>query len=65
MKKRKRPTKEDFDHFSMCNASSATECTGLVTHFADEDDLEAYMDVYSFQATPCGNEDEILRKNKF
>lgn len=59
----KRPIKEEFDHFSMCNACSATECTGLVTHFATEDELEAYMDIYSYQAIPAGDENET-QKNK-
>ncbi len=63
--KKKRPIKDDFDHFSMCNACSATECTGLVTHFATEDELEAYMDVYSFQATPCADNDETENKTNY
>lgn len=58
---KKRPVKDEFDHFSMCNACSANECTGLVTHFATEDELEAYMDVYSFQATPCSDDDETQK----
>ena len=49
---KKRPVEEEFDHFSLCNACSSTECTGLVTHFATDEELDAYMDVYSFQATP-------------
>ena len=66
MKDKKRPVKEEFDHFSMCNACSATECTGLITHFATDDELDAYMDVYSFQATPQKDESETeeLQKNK-
>lgn len=64
MKNKKRPLKEEFDHLSMCNACSATECTGLVTHFATEDELEAYMDIYSYQATPVKPESDFCEKNK-
>lgn len=59
-----RPTKEHFDQFDLANASSATECTGLITHFPTDEDLEAYMDVYSFQATPYLYEDEKDKNDK-
>lgn len=64
-KKRKRPTKDqfyEFDHLDFANASSANDCTGLVTHFATEDELESYMDIYNFQATPSLYEDESDEK---
>lgn len=67
MKEKERPTKEHLEKFDLTNACSGTECTGLVTHFATEDELESYMDIYSFQATPYLSEtDEIEKeKNKF
>ena len=58
MNKKHRPTKDQFEKFDLSNACSATECTGLVTHFASEEELEAYMDVYNFQATPCPDKPE-------
>ncbi len=52
MKKKKRPIeKEEFDKFSFGNASSATECTGLITHMPTSEDLDAYMEVYDYQAS--------------
>ncbi len=67
MKKSERPTKDQFEQFDLTNACSATECTGLVTHFATEEELESYMDIYSFQATPVLDETEEIKtgKNKF
>ncbi len=65
--KEKRPTDEQLDKFDLANACSMNECTGLVTHFATEEELESYMDIYSFQATPVLDETEEIKtgKNKF
>ena len=52
MKNEKRPTKEFYDKFAMGNVSCATECTGLVTHGATEEELEAYQEIYNYQAEP-------------
>ncbi|MBQ3181453.1 MAG: hypothetical protein IJB50_01655 [Clostridia bacterium] len=62
LKNKERPLKEEFDHLSMMNTASATECTGLVTHFSTEDELEAYMDVYSYQAIPTKDKNESQEK---
>ena len=64
MKEKIRPTEEHLEKFDLANASSATECTGLVTHFATEEELESYMDVYNFQATPYFDETEEIKKGK-
>ena len=53
MKKEKRPVIEEYDKFAFGNASSATECTGLITHMPTDDDLEAYQEVYDFCASPA------------
>ena len=60
MKEKIRPTKEHLEKFDLTNACS-------VTHFATEDELESYMEIYNFQATPYLSEtDEIEKeKNKF
>ncbi len=58
MEDKKRPTEENLDKFTLGSACSANECTGLVTHYATEDEMEAYMDVYPYQAKPCGADDE-------
>ena len=61
---KKRPTEEHFDKFAFGNASSATECTGLITHIPTQEEEEAYMAVYDYQASPCGIEQEILQENE-
>jgi len=54
MKKKKRPVeKEEFDKFAFGNVSSATECTGLITHMPTEEELEAYKEVYDYEASPA------------
>lgn len=64
MKDKMRPTEEHLEKFDLTNACSATECTGLVTHFATEDELESYMEIYNFQATPYLDEAEETEKGK-
>lgn len=59
MKNKKRPTEEFYDKFAMGNASSATECTGLITHMPTDEDLEAYQEVYDFQASPAISDEDI------
>lgn len=47
---KKRPT-EHYDHLddAFGNASSATECTGLIAHAPlTEEELESFMDIYDF-----------------
>ncbi len=42
---------EDYDHLDDAygNASSATECTGLIAHAPlTEEELESFMDIYDF-----------------
>ena len=56
------PIEQDFDHLAYTNSASPTECTGLVTHFSTEEELESYMDVYTYQAIPV--KDEKLQKQK-
>ena len=53
MKNKKRPVMEEYDKFAFGNVSSATECTGLITHMPTDDDLEAYQEVYDYQASPA------------
>lgn len=53
MKKKKRPVMEEFDKFELSSVSSATECTGLITHMPTDEDLEAYQEVYNYQASPA------------
>ncbi len=53
MKNKKRPVLEEYDKFAFGNVSSATECTGLITHRASDEELEAYQEVYDFQASPA------------
>jgi|GEM_PF-3235745 len=53
MKNKKRPVLEEYDKFAFGNASSATECTGLITHMATDEELEAYQEVYDFCASPA------------
>lgn len=62
MDDKKMPIEQDFDHLSMTNSASPTECTGLVTHFSTEEELESYMDVYTYQAIPVKDEKE---KNRY
>ena len=64
MKDKNIPKKDSFDHLLMTNAASATECTGLITHLPTEDELEAYMDVYTYQAIPVKDEKE-KDKNRY
>lgn len=66
MKKKKRPLKEEFDKFALCNASSATDCTGLITHMPTDEELEAYSEVYDFQARPAVSDKarEQIREGK-
>lgn len=50
MKNKNKPY-ESYDHLDAAysNASSATECTGLIAHAPlTEDELESYMDIYDF-----------------
>lgn len=49
--KQKRPT--EFDKFELGNACSMTECTGLVTHMATEEELDAYREIYDFYGSPA------------
>lgn len=56
------PIEQDFDHLSYTNSAAPTECTGLVTHFSTEEELESYMDVYTYQAIPV--KDEKFHKEK-
>lgn len=51
--KKKRPVIEEFDKFDLCNASSATDCTGLITHMPTDEELEAYHQVYDYEARPA------------
>jgi len=59
MKNKKRPILEEFDKFAMGNASSATECTGLVTHMPTDEDMEAYQKVFDFEASPAVSEEDL------
>ena len=59
MKNKKRPILEEYDKFSFGNASSATECTGLITHMPTDEDMEAYQEVYDFCASPAVSEEEL------
>ena len=69
MKKEKRPLKEQFDKFSIGHACSANDCTGLITHMTTEEEEEAYMEVYDYQATPAVSDESLEQiregKNKF
>ena len=58
MKNKKRPLLYEFDKFAFGNASSATECTGLVTHMPTEEDMEAYQEVYDFEASPAVSDED-------
>jgi hypothetical protein len=58
MKNKKRPLLSEFDKFTFANVSSATECTGLVTHMPTEEDMEAYREVYDFEASPIVSDEE-------
>ena len=58
MKNKKRPLISEFDKFAFGNVSSANECTGLVTHMPTEEDMEAYREVYDFEASPAMSEEE-------
>ena len=53
MKKKNRPILEEYDKFAFGNVSSATECPGLITHMPTDEDLEAYQEVYDYQASPA------------
>ena len=53
MKNKKRPIIEEFDKFAFGNAASANECTGLITHQATDEELEAYQELYDYQASPA------------
>jgi len=66
MKNKKRPTEEYYDKFAFGNVSSATECTGLITHMPTDEDLEAYQQVYDYQASPAVSEEELknIKKEK-
>ncbi len=59
MKEEKRPTKDFYDKFDMGNVSSATECTGLITHMPTDEDLEAYQHVFDYQASPAVSEKDL------
>ena len=56
---KKMPVEQEFDHLAMTNSASATECTGLVTQFSTEEELESYMDVYTYQAIPTKDKNEV------
>lgn len=56
MDDKKMPIEQEFDYLAMTNSASPTECTGLVTHFSTEEELENYMDVYTYQAIPVKDE---------
>lgn len=62
MDDKKMPIEQEFDHLSYTNSASPTECTGLVTHFSTEEELESYMDIYTYQAIPV--KDEKFQKEK-
>jgi len=62
MKEKKRPIIDNYEHFSLWNSASATECTGLVTHFSTEDELENYMQIYNYQAIPTKDKNETQDK---
>ena len=66
MKEKKRPVTEEFDKFAFGNAISATECTGLITHQATEEELEAYQEVYDFHGSPAVSDKsrEQIREGK-
>ena len=53
MKDKKRPVTEEFDKFAFGNAASSTECTGLITHYPTDEEMEAYQEIYDFQASPA------------
>lgn len=59
MNNKKRPTKEHYDKFAFGNVSSATECTGLITHMPTDEELDAYREVYDYQASPAVSEDGL------
>ena len=65
MNNKKRPTEEFYDKFAMGNAISATECTGLVTHGATEEELEAYQQVFDYQTKPLPGDEIKEDKNIF
>ena len=53
MKKKKRPILEEYDKFEMGNASSMTECTGLIRCMATDEELEAYHEIYDYEGRPA------------
>ena len=58
MKNKKRPVLPEYDKIAFGNVSSANECTGLVTHMPTEEDMEAYQEVYDYQASPAVSEED-------
>lgn len=60
----KRPP--EFDKFAFGNASSMTECTGLITHQATDEELEAYREVYDFYGSPAVSDksEEQIKEGK-
>ena len=59
MKKKNRPILEEYDKFAFGNVSSATECTGLITHMPTDEDLEAYQELYDYQASPAVSQEDL------
>lgn len=53
MKNKKRPVMDEYDKFALGNAASSTECTGLITHYPTDEELEAYQEIYDFQGSPA------------
>lgn len=53
MENKKRPIIEEFDKFAFGNAVSSNECTGLITHYPTDEELEEYQEIYDFQASPA------------
>ena len=52
MKKNKSPKLTEPENYEKFDASSSTECTGLITvPPQDEDELENYKDIYEFEVT--------------
>lgn len=44
-----RRVEEEEDHFDICqNACSTTDCTGLIPNLPDDEEIEAYQEVYDF-----------------
>lgn len=43
------PVEEQDDHFDICqNACSTMDCTGLIPSLAQDEELEAYQELYDF-----------------